>query len=420
MRAAGIRHSVRAAAIAAAVVMAAGCWPSSGGGPARQGFNGSETAFTTASLGSVTEAWSVQFGDGPVSDPVRVGGEAYVIATDAGHGSRSVYGVTPAGVVTERLDGQAGGTDRHYAGELVLDGLEVGVSSHDPSAAIEQRWKHRWFDVRTFEQVGSGYAWSGQLVARVGDMAVALNPNDASRPQPFSIYGHQVAGFEGWGGYVASDVLPTYAGSVFQSGYGLTNTTFPETVGNGVRSYPDSDQGTNCALEFMCPVWAIPLDGTTSTPVVVDRWSAAYVATDAGTVYALDVDDGATLWTASVGGAVSQPPALGNGRLSVVTDDGRLVVFASDGCGAPTCAPLWEATIGVPVAQPAAAGDVVFVATAGGVLQGFGVDGCGTPTCAPLWSADVGSEITGSPAISGGQLYVGTADGRLVAFAPSA
>ena len=420
MRTAGIRHSVRAAAIAAAVVTAAGCWPSSGGGPARKGFNGSETAFTTATLDSVTEAWSVQFGDGPVSDPVRTGGETYVIATDAGHGSNSVYGVTPAGGVTERLDGQAGGTERHYAGELVLDGLEIGVSSHDAAAAIEQRWKHRWFDVRTFEQVGLGYAWSGQLVARVGDMAVALNPNDASRPQPFSIYGHQVAGFEGWGGYVGSDVSPTYAGSVFQSGQGLTNTTFPETVGNGVRSYPDSDQGTNCALEFMCPVWAIPVDGTTSTPVVVDRWTAAYTATDAGTVYALDVDDGATLWTASVGGAVSQPPALGNGRLSVVTDDGRLVVFASDGCGAPTCAPLWEATIGVPVAQPAAAGDVVFVATAGGGLQGFGVDGCGTPTCAPLWSADVGSEITGSPAISGGQLYVGTADGRLVAFVPRA
>jgi outer membrane protein assembly factor BamB len=58
---------------------------------------------------------------------------------------------------------------------------------------------------------------------------------------------------------------------------------------------------------------------------------------------------------------------------------------------------------------------VLFV-PAGSSLLAFALDGCRKRRCASLWSTDLGALVTGGPAVSVGQVYVGTADGRLVAF----
>jgi outer membrane protein assembly factor BamB len=50
------------------------------------------------------------------------------------------------------------------------------------------------------------------------------------------------------------------------------------------------------------------------------------------------------------------------------------------------------------------------------VTGAFASGGCGAEVCAPLWSAATGSAISGGPAVSDGVVYVGTADGRLVAY----
>jgi PQQ-like domain len=398
------------------VAAAAGCWPSSGGGPNRAAYNSLETVVTTASIGTMAESWTVQFGPGAVSDPVRLAGAVQVIATDPEHGSHSVYAVTQSGTTSWELDGRAGGPEHHYDGELVLAGNQIGVSSYDSTLAAEQQWTHQWVDVDTHAPVGP--SWSGELVARRGDVAMALNTNDATRPQPFTLWMHQLDSLASWGGYVGSEILATFGDRLYQSGFGMTNVSFPPTFGNGVRAYPTFDQGTNCVLEFMCPTWAVPVDGTSATPVVVGPGETTYTVTDVGTVYALGAE-GETRWTGTVAAPVSHPPALARGLVYVPTDDGRIVVFAADGCGAPTCAPLWTSDVGSTVSnQPAVAADVVFVATQGGGLYAFAADGCGASNCTDLWSAQLGSEITGAPAVSGGQLYVGTADGRLVAFAP--
>jgi outer membrane protein assembly factor BamB len=60
---------------------------------------------------------------------------------------------------------------------------------------------------------------------------------------------------------------------------------------------------------------------------------------------------------------------------------------------------------------------VVFTGSADGSVNGFDASGCEAPTCTALWSASTGSEITGAPAVSHGGIFVGTADGRLVAYA---
>jgi outer membrane protein assembly factor BamB len=77
---------------------------------------------------------------------------------------------------------------------------------------------------------------------------------------------------------------------------------------------------------------------------------------------------------------------------------------------------------GAATEQPAVSGPagdaVVFAATADGSVYAFPAGGCGAgvTACEAPWSSWVGSPITGAPAVSNGRLYVGTEDGRLVAF----
>ena len=60
-------------------------------------------------------------------------------------------------------------------------------------------------------------------------------------------------------------------------------------------------------------------------------------------------------------------------------------------------------------------GDVLYASTSTGQLPAFPPVGCGASTCSPLWSTNLSSALS-SPIVSGGQLYVGTADSRMVAY----
>jgi hypothetical protein len=63
---------------------------------------------------------------------------------------------------------------------------------------------------------------------------------------------------------------------------------------------------------------------------------------------------------------------------------------------------------------------VVFTGAADGTVAAYDAHGCGAPTCASLWSdVGTGSPITGAPAISNGHVIVGTAQGSIIAYAPT-
>lgn len=61
----------------------------------------------------------------------------------------------------------------------------------------------------------------------------------------------------------------------------------------------------------------------------------------------------------------------------------------------------------------------MFTGAGDGTVAAFAVGGYGAATCAPLWTDGLGSAITGAPAISLHKLFVGTEDGRVVAYAPA-
>jgi hypothetical protein len=63
------------------------------------------------------------------------------------------------------------------------------------------------------------------------------------------------------------------------------------------------------------------------------------------------------------------------------------------------------------------AGGVMFAGAVDGTVRAFAAAGCaGAPACAPLWCDATGSAITGAPAVDLGRVYVGTSDGRVVAY----
>ena len=67
-------------------------------------------------------------------------------------------------------------------------------------------------------------------------------------------------------------------------------------------------------------------------------------------------------------------------------------------------ASVWTGTTSLATGGPAAAAHLRARVAAADA-------GCGSAACEPLWTAS-----SGSSAVSGGQLYVGTADGQIIAY----
>jgi outer membrane protein assembly factor BamB len=418
------RTQVLRAGVVVGMSLLAGClWPVQGQGPNRQAHNDLETAITVDTVASLAPAWSAPVDEGPVGDPVTSAAGIHVNDT------RAVYGFDPAtgarrwryGVAAPAtMDQPLVNGDRLIANMRVPDdflghGAHVGL---DPA---------------------TGAALSGEDVERVlavrGDRFVSFDDFGFPRLLAWEEFLSVVDTTTGQeicchGLFYLEGQAPTHpqltlgSSLVLHGGPGLLTFQPPgglHTFGNGVRAYALDGSVAPCSsaeLAAACATWTTRTDGTTTTaPVLSDDETTAYVGTDAGTVYAVDTATGAVRWTASVGSAVTDAPALAGGRLFVPTAAGDLLVVRAAGCQTATCAPLWRGTTGSAITQqPAVAGGVVFTGSADGSLRAFPAGGCGRPSCLALWAAFTGSAITGAPAVSAGHLYAGTADGRVVAY----
>jgi len=135
------------------------------------------------------------------------------------------------------------------------------------------------------------------------------------------------------------------------------------------------------------------------------------------------------------GGGPNRPasaPAIASGVAYSGTEAGSLV--AVDAAGITNCTPtppqvppsyprracaaLWSTPTGGPISStPAVSGGVVYVGSADTKLYAVDARGCGASSCAALWTAATGAAITSSPAVANGVVFVGSDDGRLYAFA---
>ena len=97
--------------------------------------------------------------------------------------------------------------------------------------------------------------------------------------------------------------------------------------------------------------------------------------------------------------------------------DGRYVnVFRANGCGAPTCEPLWRGRAPLTSGTPAVWHGTVYVdaepfrrqGTALGVVEAFHTWGCGADICPPLWTGiNFTSGFESSPVVANGVVYIG-------------
>ncbi len=191
---------------------------------------------------------------------------------------------------------------------------------------------------------------------------------------------------------------------------------------------------TNCTG---APLVCKPLWSTAGGPILVNTPAVAngvvYATSSDAKLYAYDAA-GATactgtttrtckpLWSATVGGAANQAPAVADGHVYVPGGIGGLQAFDAAGTtncsGTPkTCTPVWTSA-GPSYVAPALASGIVY-GDVGGTLAAFdsrGVTNCsGSPAvCTPLWSAAAGT--TTSPVVANGVVYGGADNGDLGAF----
>jgi outer membrane protein assembly factor BamB len=422
MRGLGCRR-LRTLMAVGAVVALGGCWFQPGADARRSGFSLLDTAVTKANVASLHPVWTRTLG-GDVQDPAVTPSGLYVMAgspvaagsltlvdpatgtttwTDDLFGESSyrlpaaptvmgetVYlpmrGVSPVlGNAVERFDATTGqrqsSISRGAATDVigrdgVLVGADIGVTPTFPSFAVTSVWAERPGGTGSWSQV----LWSG-----------TYSGGPPPWPTPTSAA-------------LASDRL------VMGDGASVEARHFEQP--SGCPTLPNGDP--DCA-----PLWSASVSAPVAGHPVLSPDEATVYAAAGDQLVALDTANGTRRWTGTLGANASAAPALANGYVFVPTSSGELDVFTA-GCGADTCKPLWTATTAGSIIRPPAvtAGAVVYVASADHTVTAFDALGCAParPPCPPLWSVDTGATITGGPVPALGKVFVGTDDGRLVAY----
>jgi outer membrane protein assembly factor BamB len=402
-----------------------GCWLQPGWGPSRSGHNPFEEGLTIDNVATLSRAWSVTVGNGPVLDPAV---SPHGVHTVAGHfvGTNRLRDGAPLWSA-QVLPPDVPGRPSHVAAPSVRnDQVLVATSLYSLPTLLEPGYGIFAYDASS----GAGgthlqVIGSDDSVTVAGDALVTTDRflvEDDLSPVIF-------IGLED-----LADPSRTWRAvrAVMSPGDGRTVTSaavgddwvvygFNRSIEAYARAHP-----TICDPEdpIACyPDWVRGVAGDPTPPVLSDDGRTVFAADTGGRVWALDAADGSVRWTAVLGGQVvpqfRAAPTVGDGWLYTLSTDGRVYVFDADGCGSGTCPPVWAAAavFNLGSKQMTLAGDVLYVVSSG-AIQAYDASGCGAAVCAPLWTGFAGSSITGGPVVAFGTLLVGTADGHLIAFRP--
>ena len=157
-------------------------------------------------------------------------------------------------------------------------------------------------------------------------------------------------------------------------------------------------------------VWRAVVPGPVVGHPALDT-NRAYVAFGAsggrrGGISAIDVQTGSTVWETRLRSEPASPPAVG---LHIIVPDKKseLIALDRDHGGIRWRAPS-SATFSI---QPAVQADAIYAARHDGRLVRIDMADGGT-----VWSLDLESAITGGMSHFSGVIYLGTADGRVIAL----
>jgi outer membrane protein assembly factor BamB len=199
----------------------------------------------------------------------------------------------------------------------------------------------------------------------------------------------------------------TIANSWDQAGYGPSHTGYEpndSTLFSLVHIGPDL---------FLDPAWQYQTGAAITTAPAV-AGAVAYTGNGAGHLTAIDIYNGAPLWTRSLtSAAIEGSPAVDrtNGLVFAGADDGNLYAVRS-----ATGQPAWTATIAGAagkVSAPVFASGRVYVTSRTGTVEALS-----EPTGAPVWSRLLPSAISAAPSLdaAANTLVVTEATGNVVAL----
>ncbi|MDZ4827606.1 MAG: PQQ-binding-like beta-propeller repeat protein [Actinomycetota bacterium] len=379
-------------------VVASGCgWRQVGFGPERTGYNPNESTVTAANVHTLQQAWSATVPESP-NPPAVQGNNVHITAgntyTDLNGTDGSIYWQE---TITQ------GGLDAFLRAPAV-----IGDKAYVPTAAYRQG-ATLVFDPATKTFTGSfspfGSAAPASTLAVRSDITAGVSGSII----PFDVlwevtYGSNTGfiDFTSLGGPAPSD--PAIIGTRVFVGY----TTY-------VLSYPIGTCLSAPPIPGCAPETRRDVGSNVSMPVGVDATHVA-VGTASGDVVVLNAADGTTAYSADLGTAKAQSPAVANNTIYAATEAGKLAALPTSGC--TTCTPLWTADVGAAIfTQPTVAGGVVYVGAADGKVHAFNAAGCGTATCAELWSATVDANADRiAVVVNNGRVYVTADTGTVKAY----
>lgn len=223
------------------------------------------------------------------------------------------------------------------------------------------------------------------------------------------------------GTIVASDAYSHGSGTPVLVGYQLTDVSGATTVNGGALSLESSGSGSRPRLTV--GEHAVYHAGNGLVPGDFDGWGQAggvrrFSFRAAGSCG----PSGATIFACPDWMAPMSPMTdvvIGPGETTLYVGRTGGSVAALD---AATGAVRWTAAVGAEVtATPALADGTLYVPTADGDLVAVDAAGCGAATCTPLWSAAVdGTALAQQPAVAGAGedavVFAGTQGGTLAAL----
>jgi outer membrane protein assembly factor BamB len=221
-----------------------------------------------------------------------------------------------------------------------------------------------------------------------GPAHTSFEPNDV-------VFAHTLAVGRGW-------ARPAWS---FTSGAAIDAS--PAVVAGS--AYVGNDAGQMFAVDTIsgAPFWMYtsPTGAPIHASPAVDVNAGLVVfGDDSGTLYTIAAATGKPIGSAALDG-VPTAPSIVNGQIYVGTDAGSVIDLAES-----TGSPVWSVSLGSAVhSAPAvdAAKSLVFIGDDAGALTALNAT-----TGAAVWTVQTGGAISAPPAVYGGNVDVGSADGK--------
>jgi hypothetical protein len=399
------------ALLAAAVL--SGCWLQPGNDAERSGFAPLESGITAANVHQLQLDWSRQFA-APTSAPAVTIDGVFVSS-----------GVDPNAGTLHRLaptDGATRWSTQEFAAGNPFFGAQQPTVTGGVVYVAQSGFSIVPGTIMSFnESTGaplSALAGAGADLTQRGSLLVSTQSTGNSSMIGISrLIVTDLAGTASWNTYIAiaSGHVPVSTSAAVSD-----NRIFLGNESN-VLAYPIAKPAacpTTNGVEICPPAWTYPAGSAVQFHPVVTSDHQTVIAPTQSSIVALDTANGARRWTGTLTSKPSAAPAVAGGYVYVPTISGQLAVFSAAGCGAPTCTPVWTAQTGSSIGQPPSitSGGLVYTGSDDGSIHAYSASGCGSPTCTSLWSVATGSKITGGPVNALGRVFVGTADGRIIAY----